>query len=658
MPPAERAGNHQESNMDRSLFSLAASALVLAAGASVSLAQVGTAFTYQGELAQFGSAADGVYDMEFKLFAVDSGGVAIGSVCVENVAVSAGRFTVSLDFGAAFAGQSRYLQILVRPDVGTDCNDPSGFEALAPRQKLTATPYALYALSGNPGPQGPVGPQGPTGLTGPAGPTGASGAAGPQGLQGPAGATGPQGATGATGPQGPTGPSGASPFSLNGSNAVYTAGSVLVGTNTVGASPGKFIARTSVGNGLGQVVLNPTNWGALGGGAGVISLTDLNGGERGFLGVADNPTVDTVLTATGGGTQLRLGGGALGIGFYTLAGTNLLSTFNGNRPTPAMMLDQNGKLGIGNSGPGSTLDVVGIGPAVAGTGPARVIRAQASPSVTFGTCISADATNLAGGKVWDFFSTGGVAGEGQGKLILRNNTDLVNALTITPNAMVAIGVNNVNPGSMLDVRLPNNNPGDAIQFGSQTYCMGRLGENSNTNTVWLGNVRSDGPIEFRIGGAMKARVNTNGAFEVKTLQIDGGSDLVEGFDSQTADIEPGTLMVIDPQHPGQVMPSTTAYDSKVAGIISGAGGVNPGIHMGQDGVMDGKHPIAMTGRVYVKCSTTGGSIKPGDLLTTSGIAGHAMKAADRTLAPGATIGKAMSSLDSGEGLVLVLVNLQ
>ncbi len=639
--------------MDRSLLSLAASALVLAAGASVSLAQVGTAFTYQGELAQFGSAADGVYDMEFKLFAVDSGGVAIGSVCVENVAVAAGKFTVSLDFGAAFAGQNRYLQIMVRPDVGTDCNDPSGFETLTPRQKLTATPYALYALSGNPGPQGPVGPQGPTGLTGPAGPTGAAGAAGPQGLQGPAGASGPQGATGATGPQGPTGPSGASPFSLNGSNAVYTAGSVLVGTNTAGASPGKFIARTSVGSGLGQVVLNPTNWGALGGGAGVISLTDLNGGERGFLGVADNPTVDTVLTATGGGTQLRLGGGALGIGFYTVGGTNALSTFAGARPAAAMTLDQDGDLGIGTTNPLMKLTIRGSNPGI------RIENTADTEGGSSGWQLEGGVfTNGAFGFIRR--ASSGAVDSGRSLVIGSDGTVGIGTFSSTSklsvNGSVSIGTQNAQ--SRLDVRLPDNNAGNAIQFGSQTYCMGRLGEDASTNTVWLGNVRADGPIEFRINNAMKARVNTNGAFEVKTLQIDGGSDLVEGFDSQTADIEPGTLMVIDPLHPGQLMPSTSAYDSKVAGIVSGAGGVNPGIHMGQNGVMDGKHPIAMTGRVYVKCSTTGGPIQPGDLLTTSDIAGHAMKAADRTLAPGATIGKAMSSLDSGEGLVLVLVNLQ
>jgi len=60
---------------------------------------------------------------------------------------------------------------------------------------------------------------------------------------------------------------------------------------------------------------------------------------------------------------------------------------------------------------------------------------------------------------------------------------------------------------------------------------------------------------------------------------------------------------------------------------------------------------------YVDASA--GAVRPGDLLTTSDTPGHAMKVLDHARATGAVIGKAMSSLESGErGLVLVLVNLQ
>jgi hypothetical protein len=70
-------------------------------------------------------------------------------------------------------------------------------------------------------------------------------------------------------------------------------------------------------------------------------------------------------------------------------------------------------------------------------------------------------------------------------------------------------------------------------------------------------------------------------------------------------------------------------------------------------------PIALSGRVWVKCDASIASISPGDMLTTSTTPGQAMKAIDRERSYGAVIGKAMTSLKRGEcGLVLVLVNLQ
>ncbi|MBL9000952.1 MAG: hypothetical protein JNK25_07435 [Phycisphaerae bacterium] len=120
--------------------------------ASVAFAQpVTTAFTYQGELSQSGGPAEGVYDLRFRLFTAASGGSVVGSVlCSDNVAVSGGRFTVVLDFGAQYAGQQRFLEIEVRPDTGAACGAGGGYTLLSPRQELTITPYAGYALaSGN-----------------------------------------------------------------------------------------------------------------------------------------------------------------------------------------------------------------------------------------------------------------------------------------------------------------------------------------------------------------------------------------------------------------------------------------------------------------------------------------------------------------------------
>jgi hypothetical protein len=60
----------------------------------------------------------------------------------------------------------------------------------------------------------------------------------------------------------------------------------------------------------------------------------------------------------------------------------------------------------------------------------------------------------------------------------------------------------------------------------------------------------------------------------------------------------------------------------------------------------------------VKVDASHGAICPGDLLTTSERPGHAMKVGESGRAQGAILGKAMTALKDGQGLVLVLVTLQ
>ena len=154
-------------------------------------------------------------------------------------------------------------------------------------------------------------------------------------------------------------------------------------------------------------------------------------------------------------------------------------------------------------------------------------------------------------------------------------------------------------------------------------------------------------------------LTVGGALSTTVLTIRGGADVAEPFDmSQPGDLAPGTVVVIDDANPGKLTRSTRAYDTRVAGIVSGAGGVQPGLRLHQDGVMEGDHHVALSGRVYVLADESAGMIKPGDLLTTSSTPGHAMKAADHDRAQGAILGKAMTSIDPNTGLVLVLVTLQ
>jgi hypothetical protein len=117
-------------------------------------------------------------------------------------------------------------------------------------------------------------------------------------------------------------------------------------------------------------------------------------------------------------------------------------------------------------------------------------------------------------------------------------------------------------------------------------------------------------------------------------------------------------VIIDEQNAGQLRMSEQAYDTRVAGIISGANGIKPGISLSQQGMIEGGENVALSGRVYALADASTAPIKPGDLLTTSNTPGHCMKAADPARAQGAIIGKAMSSLKEGKGMVLVLVSLQ
>jgi hypothetical protein len=102
----------------------------------------GTAFTYQGRLNDNGLPANGSYDLLFTVYDALTAGSAIGGpLAVAPVAANNGLFTVALDFGeGVFTGPARWLQIGVRTN-----GSLAAYSVLAPRQPLTAAPYAITA---------------------------------------------------------------------------------------------------------------------------------------------------------------------------------------------------------------------------------------------------------------------------------------------------------------------------------------------------------------------------------------------------------------------------------------------------------------------------------------------------------------------------------
>lgn len=104
----------------------------------------GSAFTYQGKLTDGGTAANGPYDLIFRLFDAGAGGTQVGGDLIrDDVQVTTGVFTVNLDFGASpfTSATGNFLEISVRPGAST-----GGFTPLLPLQPITSSPYAVQTL--------------------------------------------------------------------------------------------------------------------------------------------------------------------------------------------------------------------------------------------------------------------------------------------------------------------------------------------------------------------------------------------------------------------------------------------------------------------------------------------------------------------------------
>jgi len=277
----------------------------------------------------------------------------------------------------------------------------------------------------------------------------------------------------------------------------------------------------------------------------------------------------------------------------------------------------------------------------------------------------------AGVAGYNYAATGiGIFGEGQKGIYGYSSNGWAGYFEGNTHMSDNVGTGTENPESKLHVssydsyfgmlKVENSNTGD-----NEATMAFIEGSDAIGGEYWIAGVGAWGQTNnFVIGrSAPKLIITPAGHAVVPVLEITGGSDLSERFEVRGIQNKtlpsPGMVVSIDAERPGDLIVSSKAYDQRVAGIISGAGGVKPGMLMGQKGSeADGANPVALTGRVYCWADASRGAIEPGDLLTTSDTPGYAMKVADYPKAQGAILGKAMSSLESGKGLVLVLVSLQ
>jgi hypothetical protein len=177
---------------------------------------------------------------------------------------------------------------------------------------------------------------------------------------------------------------------------------------------------------------------------------------------------------------------------------------------------------------------------------------------------------------------------------------------------------------------------------------------SNDSTMVLENYGAGDLIKaFITGGNLRFRVDNSGNVTADGTYSSPAADYAEMLPAVEG-LQPGEILVIGLD--GKLTRSTQAYQASVVGVYSTQPGFVGGA--GDNTDLAGKIPLAVVGVVSVKVSAENGAIQPGDLLVASATPGHAMRCEGVELCFGRTIGKALEALDSGTGVILVLVMLQ
>lgn len=259
----------------------------------------------------------------------------------------------------------------------------------------------------------------------------------------------------------------------------------------------------------------------------------------------------------------------------------------------------------------------------------------------------------------------GVGGLGRaGTIILRDSQGKINLQLDSAGQLTVKGMG----------RIFVQNPEGKNVFGVQGD-VGSVwvGESGRDGKIYLRNAQGKNSISMKGGSAsiMVGGGGTNGTIVLRnqqgrnTIKLDGkegdivlqNGDCAEHFVvADPMGVSPGTVVVLDEE--GHVRPSIKPYDRKVAGVISGAGGLKPAIVLDHKPAERNRQTVALVGKVYCKVDATRAAVAVGDLLTTAFTPGHAMKASDPAKAFGAVLGKALRPLAAGMELIPVLVALQ
>lgn len=238
--------------------------------------------------------------------------------------------------------------------------------------------------------------------------------------------------------------------------------------------------------------------------------------------------------------------------------------------------------------------------------------------------------------------------EGKGsQLMVRDGQG--NIKLVLDGAKGSIGIRTFSPSRALHVE------GEEIHSGGAGGGFS-FGDRQSTGFV-NGPTNGERWVLYASGGSARLWSGTDKVVFTKDgdIQLTGG-DCAEEFEVVDPHIEPGSVVVLNDT--GTLEASTIDYDERVIGVVSGAGTHKPGLVLDRQEGKQSRRPVALMGKAFCKVDARPAPVRTGDLLTTGGAPGHAMRVTDRGRALGSVVGKALQPLDGGTGLIAVLVTLQ
>jgi hypothetical protein len=396
-----------------------------------------------------------------------------------------------------------------------------------------------------------------------------------------------------------------------GTSFSYVAGSGVAGYSDVG--PG-VSAVSQVTTGIVGL-----NFGATGGAANFVSS-----------GPATNLEPTLIASNFSGGSALRVeilgAANTSTAATFATAGTGRVATFNQTNAAATASAVEVNTVGLSNAG---TFTV---------SSSANGNNAIAASTIGTGRAISASILPPApGGSILTWTGRGVIHADAWG----TTNADGIQATSRDANGIVSLSGGQAGEAAVMAVAI----------FGTANGLISDVYGSPSTTT-------ENNPAIFRANGANVARIDRSGTGYFNNGTVSSGADVAESFavEGDRAAYEPGDVLAISTSSDRTVERSTTAYSTRVLGVYA----TKPGVLLTEqhiDADRSDRVPMGVIGVIPTKVTGENGPIRRGDLLVTSSIPGHAMRAGDNPPS-GTVIGKALENFDGTTGVIEVFVNVK